>query len=71
MFSVIAVALAAIVGGAVPCSAGGLMIEAPDLTATPGSSGSFDLLLVNTNSRGGAGYDVSGDQFILSLSGPL
>jgi hypothetical protein len=67
----LAVALAAIIGGAVPCSAGGLVIEAPNLTATPGSSGSFDLLLVNTNSPGGAGYDVSGDEFILSLLGPL
>ena len=53
VFRVIAVALAAIVGGAVPCSAGGLVIEAPNLTATPGSSGSFDLLLVNTNLTGG------------------
>ena len=71
VFRVIAVALAAIVGGAVPCSAGGLVIEAPNLTATPGSSGSFDLLLVNTNPIGGTSYDVSSDQFVLSLSGPL
>ena len=71
LFRVIAVALAAIVGGAVPCSAGGLVIEAPNLTATPGSSGSFDLLLVNTNLTGGASYDVSSDQFVLSVSGPL
>ena len=71
LFRVIAVALAAIVGGAVPCSAGGLVIEAPNLTATPGSSGSFDLLLMNTNLTGGTSYDVSSDQFVLSLSGPL
>jgi len=71
LFRMIAVALAAIAGGAVPCSAGGLMIEAPNLTATPGSSGSFDLLLVNTNAIGGTSYDVSSDQFVLSLSGPL
>ena len=71
VFRVIAVALAAIVGGAVPCFAGGLVIEAPNLTATPGSSGSFDLLLVNANLTGGASYDVAGDQFVLSLSGPL
>src|SRR5271157_468429 len=63
VFRVIAVALAAIIGGAVPCSAGGLVIEAPNLTATAGSSGSFDLLLVNTNSPGGTSYDVAGDQF--------
>jgi hypothetical protein len=71
LFRVIAVALAAIVGGAMPCSAGGLVIEAPTLPATPGSSGSFDLLLMNTNLTGGASYDVSSDQFVLSLSGPL
>ena len=71
VFRVIAIALAAIVGGAVPCSAGGLMIEAPNLSVTPGSSGSFDLLLVNTNPTGGTSYEVSSDQFVLSLSGPL
>ncbi len=71
MFRAIAVALAAILGGAVPCSAAGLMIEAPNLFAAPGSSGSFDLLLVNTNASGGTSYDVSSDQFVLSLSGPL
>ncbi len=71
VFRVIAVVLAAIVGGAVPCSAGGLVIEAPNLTATPGSSGSFDLLLMNTNLTGGASYEVSSDQFVMSLSGPL
>jgi hypothetical protein len=72
VFRVIAVVLAAIVGGAVPCSAGGLAIEAPNnLPATPGSSGSFDLLLMNTNLTGGASYEVSSDQFVMSLSGPL
>ncbi len=71
LFLVIAVALATIVGGSVPCSAGGLVIEAPNLTATPGSSGSFDLLLMNTNLTGGASYEVSSDQFVMSLSGPL
>ena len=49
----------------------GLIIEAPNLTTTPGSSGSFDLLLVNTNPTGGASYNVSSDQFVLSLSGPV
>jgi hypothetical protein len=70
VFRVIAFTLAATVGGAVPCSAGGLMIEAPTLTATPGSSGSFDLTLMYTSTTG-AGFDVSSDQFVLSLSGPL
>ena len=47
------------------------MIEAPSLTVTPGSSGSFDLLLVNTNPTGGDSYDLAGDQFVLTVSGPL
>ncbi len=71
VFGVIAIALVAILAAAVPCSAGGLVIEAPNLTATPGSSGSFDLLLMNTNPAGGTSYDVSSDQFMPSLSGPL
>jgi hypothetical protein len=61
----------AIVCGALPCRAGGLLIEAPDLTVTPGSSGSFDLLLVNTNSTGGDSYNIAADQFMLTVSGPL
>ena len=71
VFRAIALALAAIAGAAVPCFAGGLVIEAPNLTAMPGSSGSFDLLLMNTNAPGGASYEVSSDQFVISLSGPL
>ncbi len=70
VLGVIALALAALAVGAVPCSAAGLVIEAPNLTATPGSSGSFDLLLMNTNTTG-PGYQVAADQFVLSLSGPL
>ncbi len=65
----IAVALAAIAGGAVPGFAGGLVIEAPNLTVAAGSSGSFDLLLVNTNPIGGTSYEVSSDQFVLFAVG--
>ena len=57
-------------GVASPCRAGGLVIEAPNLTVTPGSSGSFDVLLVNTNAAGGASYGVSLDGLDLALSGP-
>ena len=71
VFGLIALAVAALLGGAVPCAAGGLVIEAPHLTAAPGSSGSFDLLLVNTNPIGGASFAVSSDMFVLSLSGPV
>ena len=68
---VIVLAVAALAAGAMPCFAAGLVIEAPILTATPGSTGSFDLLLTNTNPTGGTSYQVSSDQFMLSLSGPL
>ncbi len=63
--------LAASLGPAGACRAG-LIISAPDLVATAGSSGSFDVLLSNTNSpNGGASYNVAVDSFQLALSGPL
>jgi hypothetical protein len=58
-------------GPAVPCRAAGLVIEAPNVTAGPGSAGSFDLVLVNTNPAGGASFNVAADSFELSLVGPL
>jgi hypothetical protein len=68
----VAMVLAAILGPAVSCCVAGLVIEAPNLGAVaPGSSGSFDLLLMNTNALGGASYDVAADSFGLSLVGPL
>ncbi len=66
-----ALVLAAALGRDVPCRAAGLLIEAPSLLATPGSSSSFDLLLVNTNPAGGASYNVAADSFELSLLGPV
>lgn len=51
------------------CRAGGLVISAPDITAAPGSSGEFLVLLTNTNPSGGVSYDVAGDSFELRLSG--
>jgi hypothetical protein len=67
----VAVILLAVLGRAVPCHAEGLVIQAPDVTATAGSHGSFDVLLLNTNPVGGASFDVAADSFQLSLSGPL
>jgi hypothetical protein len=69
----LAVALASsmLFGVASACRADGLLISAPDLVATAGSSGAFDVLLTNTNSVGGASFDVASDAFILALSGPL
>jgi hypothetical protein len=66
-----ALVLTMALGTTSPCRAAGLVIRAPDLTATAGSSGSFDILLANTNLAGGTSYDVSADSFGLSLSGPL
>jgi len=61
--------LALSLGRAIPCRAGGLVIEAPNLAVTPGSSGSFDVLLVDTDSSGSPGYNVAGDSVELTLSG--
>jgi hypothetical protein len=66
-----ALVLTAIMGRAVPCRAAGLVIEAPTFTATPGSSGTFDVLLLNTNPAGGDSFNVAADSLGLSLSGPL
>jgi hypothetical protein len=55
----------------VPCSAGGLVIQAPNLTATAGSSGTFDVLLLNTNAAGGDSFHVAADSLGLSLSAPV
>ncbi len=58
-------------GTASPCRAAGLVIEAPTLTGVaPGSSGSFDVLLIDTDPTGTAGYNVSGNSLELTLSGP-
>jgi hypothetical protein len=65
------VALTVAVGNGVPCRAAGLVLEAPNLAAAAGSSGSFDVLLVNTNPAGGISYDIAADSFQLTLSGPL
>jgi hypothetical protein len=71
-FRAVAIAIATIVGASAPCSAAGLLIEAPSFSVGPGTTtGSFDLLLVNTNPAGGTSYQVASDQFVLSLSGPL
>ena len=48
-----------------------LVIQAPNLSVTPGSSGTFDVLLLNTNSSGGDSFNVAGDTIQLSLTGPL
>jgi hypothetical protein len=73
MWLTLAAALVAMmtIGHIAPCRAAGLVIEAPNLTATPGSTGSFDLLLANTNPAGGTSYDVAADSFGLALAGPL
>ena len=52
------------------CHAEGLVIEALSSSALPGGSGSFDIVLMNTNSSGGTSYDVASNTLDVSLSGP-
>jgi hypothetical protein len=51
------------------CRAGGIVLSAPDLTAAPGSSGSFLVLLTDTDPSGSPAYRVMADSFELDLSG--
>jgi hypothetical protein len=66
---VLALVLAANLCNVAPCRATGLVIEAPTVIAAPGTSGSFDILLVDTDPAGTAGYNVAGDSLQLVLSG--
>ncbi len=57
-------------GPAASCRAAGLVIEAPTLTnVAPGSSGSFDVLLIDTDPSGSPAYNVAGDSLNLALTG--
>ncbi len=59
------VIVAAVAFGAdTPCRAG-LIIEAPNLTVSPGSAGSFDVLITST----GGAFSVAGDDIELTLTG--
>jgi hypothetical protein len=60
----LAIALAAASWAAPACRAD-LVIEAPDVTLAPGSSGSFDVLITST----GGSFDVASDTVELTLSG--
>jgi hypothetical protein len=62
--AVLALLIAVTVGINVPCRAG-LVIEAPNVTVAPGSSGSFDVLITST----GGSFDVASDTVELSLTG--
>ncbi len=62
--------LTASLGTVAPCYAEGLVIEPPTVDGIlPGSTGSFDILLINTNSSGGASYNVASDNLDVSLTG--
>jgi len=52
-----------------PCRAAGLLISAPVVNAAAGSSGSFDVTIMN-NSTNGTSYDVAADVVELALTGP-
>ncbi len=55
--------------GVTPCRADGLIIEVPNLSVAPGSSGSFDVLLFDSDPAGSAGYNLAASSLQLSLSG--
>jgi hypothetical protein len=61
---VLATVVAAALGVGAPCRAD-LVIEAPNLTVTPGSTGSFDVLIAST----GGTFSVAADDIELDLSG--
>jgi hypothetical protein len=61
-------ALALATSSPAPCRAD-LVIEAPSFSALTGSSGSFDVLIANTNAAGGASYDVSVFTLDFSVTG--
>ena len=66
----LAVFLAISFGPVASCRAGGLVIQLPTLTSVaPGSSGSFDVLLMDTDPAGTMGYNVAEDNFELTLTG--
>ena len=50
--------------------AAGLVISAPDITTSAGSTGAFLVLLTDTDPAGSTPYNVAGDQFELTLTGP-
>jgi hypothetical protein len=60
----LAIGLVAAAWTGAPCRAD-LVIAAPDVTAAPGSSGSFDVLIFST----GGTFDVAGDTIELTLTG--
>ncbi len=59
---------AAFLGSGTACRGAGLLISVPNVTATPGSSGSFDVTITNTT--GGTSYNIASDIVELSLTGP-
>ena len=50
--------------------AAGLVISAPEITTSAGSTGAFLVLLTDTDPTGSTPYNVAGDQFELTLTGP-
>ncbi len=47
-----------------------LVISAPIISAAAGSTGSFDVIVTDTDPAGSAPYQVAGDDIQLTLSGP-
>ncbi len=52
-----------------PLPRGGAGDRGAELERAAGASGSFDLVLINTNATGGTSYDVAADSLDIALSG--
>jgi hypothetical protein len=56
----LALALAVLAAGAKPCHATGLSLQVLDSTAPAGGTGSFDVVLTNTDPTGSTPYQIGG-----------
>ncbi len=62
----LALCLAAVLAGPAPCRAG-LVLEAQNVSASPGMSGSFDVVILNTDPT--TTYNVAGDSVEIAPTG--
>jgi hypothetical protein len=68
LLALFALPIVAALAGPSPCHAG-LIISAPDIVATAGTIGSFNIIIQDTDPIGSAPYNVASDVIQVSLSG--
>jgi hypothetical protein len=68
-FQISAVTLTLTLFGIAGAGRADLVLSAPTLSVSPGSSGAFDLLITNTNPTGGASYFLAADTLELLQTG--